>query len=220
MSDTIDRKLARQMGRWLVHKVHPNGQLSHWSTDNEREVKSYQQIGWTVEDLDDKASGWVVLPKTLTPEMLAALEPVIVQKEEYYFRSPKSVAKFAQQVFDAWVAAAPPVQIVRVRPAKDLRSTQVALVNREAFNETMPGYEGHPDQPKVFDAHGVQRFKKNRLVEKLYDHAVATGLGLHELALMDFSDADRCQFAQLIGYSVSGYGDLSYVQRMVKEKKA
>jgi len=28
---------------------------------------------------------------------------------------------------------------------------------------------------------------------------------------MDFSDEDRMQFAQLIGYSVCGYRDLSYV---------
>ncbi len=35
---------------------------------------------------------------------------------------------------------------------------------------------------------------------------------LNRLACMDFSDDDRQQFAQLIGYSLSGYGDLqSYV---------
>lgn len=35
---------------------------------------------------------------------------------------------------------------------------------------------------------------------------------MNKLALMPFADEDREQFAQLIGYSVSGFGDLSYAQ--------
>ena len=34
---------------------------------------------------------------------------------------------------------------------------------------------------------------------------------LATLATMSFTDDERSQFAQLIGYSLSGYGDLSYV---------
>jgi hypothetical protein len=55
---------------------------------------------------------------------------------------------------------------------------------------------------------GVARFKANRIVALLLD----TGkLNLNDLARMEFSDEDRMQLAQLIGYSVSGYGELSYV---------
>ncbi len=36
---------------------------------------------------------------------------------------------------------------------------------------------------------------------------------MNDLAVKDFSDEDRCQFAQLIGYSISGYEELSYVCR-------
>lgn len=68
-----------------------------------------------------------------------------------------------------------------------------------------------PMQPVIKDAHGVLRFKANALVDTLYEHGVKTGLGLNELACLKFSDEDRQQFAQLIGYSVSGYGDLRYV---------
>jgi hypothetical protein len=51
-------------------------------------------------------------------------------------------------------------------------------------------------------------FKKNAIVELL----LATGRhDLNSLARMNFSDEDRAQFAQLIGYSVSGWGELSYV---------
>jgi hypothetical protein len=34
---------------------------------------------------------------------------------------------------------------------------------------------------------------------------------MNKLALMKFSDEDREQFAQLIGYSLSGFSELSYV---------
>jgi hypothetical protein len=40
----------------------------------------------------------------------------------------------------------------------------------------------------------------------------ARPLDLNDLAIMDFSVEDREQFAQLIGYSLSGFGDLSYVR--------
>lgn len=34
---------------------------------------------------------------------------------------------------------------------------------------------------------------------------------MNKLAMLDFSKEDRQQFAQLIGYSLDGYGELSYV---------
>lgn len=74
----------------------------------------------------------------------------------------------------------------------------------------------HPIQNIVTDAHGVKRFETNRLVEKLLEVATATGFGLNELYAFGFGldgiDRDRRQLAQLIGYSVSGYGSLSYVR--------
>lgn len=69
----------------------------------------------------------------------------------------------------------------------------------------------HPNQPIVLDPRGVARFKANALVCKLLDHGQKTGLGLNELACISGIDEnDWQQLAQLIGYSVSGYGDLSY----------
>ncbi len=74
----------------------------------------------------------------------------------------------------------------------------------------------HPIQNIVTDAQGVERFEKNRLVQQLLDVATATGFGLNELHAFGFGlediDRDRRQLAQLIGYSVSGYGSLSYVR--------
>lgn len=64
-----------------------------------------------------------------------------------------------------------------------------------------------PMQPIYIDNHGVARFKENAIVRALLD----TGkLNLNDIALLPFSDEDREQLAQLIGYSVSGFGELNY----------
>ena len=66
----------------------------------------------------------------------------------------------------------------------------------------------HPLQPIYKDDHGVHRFKPNQIVRFLLH---AGPFDLNQLALMNWSDEDRCQLAQLIGYSTSGYIDLHYV---------
>lgn len=66
----------------------------------------------------------------------------------------------------------------------------------------------HPDQPLYLDGHGVVRFRKNAIVEFLLD---AGPFDMNQLAVMPFEADDRTQFAQLIGYSQSGFGELSYV---------
>lgn len=68
----------------------------------------------------------------------------------------------------------------------------------------------HPMQPIEKDEHGVVRFKKNNIVRLLLE---AGPLDLNQLAMMHFSKEDREQLMQLIGYSVSGFGELDYVSR-------
>lgn len=68
-----------------------------------------------------------------------------------------------------------------------------------------------PMQPLEIDDHGTLRFRQNEIVRKLLDHGTGTGCGLNEMALDEYSAEDRMQLAQLIGYSLSGYGELSYV---------
>jgi hypothetical protein len=66
----------------------------------------------------------------------------------------------------------------------------------------------HPMQPIFLDQFGVARFKANAIICWLFE----TGrMDLNQIAVMGFGDEDRMQIAQLLGYSVSGYGDLSYV---------
>lgn len=58
------------------------------------------------------------------------------------------------------------------------------------------------------DATGVARFEANAIVQYLLD---AGPFDMNHLACRSFSEEDQEQFAQLIGYSVSGFGELSYV---------
>lgn len=71
----------------------------------------------------------------------------------------------------------------------------------------------HPMQPLVWDGK-VIRFKENAIVRYLLDHG---GIDLNQIAMLaatlPFSKDDQSQFAQLIGYSVSGFGDLSYARK-------
>jgi hypothetical protein len=66
-------------------------------------------------------------------------------------------------------------------------------------------------QPLTTGASGVLRFKENAIVRDLLDFAAPRGFGMNEMASRDYTQGDREQFAQLIGYSLSGYGELSYV---------
>lgn len=74
----------------------------------------------------------------------------------------------------------------------------------------------HPMQPIELDEYGVARFRPNAIVKWMVD----TGrVDLNAIAMIvDFPDEDREQFAQLMGYSVSGFGDLSYASDQVVEE--
>lgn len=52
------------------------------------------------------------------------------------------------------------------------------------------------------------RFVPNRIVKTLLD---AAPIGLNELAVMEFTQSEQEQFIQLIGYSLNGFSELSYV---------
>lgn len=67
----------------------------------------------------------------------------------------------------------------------------------------------HPRQPLIVDDTGVVRFKQNRIVYALLNRCRDAGFGLNEIVREGFDADDYDQFMQLIGYSVSGYGELS-----------
>ena len=73
----------------------------------------------------------------------------------------------------------------------------------------------HPMQPLVKDQHGVVRFQANKIIQFLFDSGC---LDLNQLATMEFCRADREQIAQLLGYSVGGFAELSYVRDATYER--
>lgn len=69
----------------------------------------------------------------------------------------------------------------------------------------------HPMQAIILKD-GVARFQSNAIIEHLFDTGA---IDLNKLATMGFSKEDHMQLAQLMGYSVSGFGDLSYADPLV-----
>lgn len=73
----------------------------------------------------------------------------------------------------------------------------------------------HPMQPIVWAKDGVIRFKENAIIAWLFE---TRRLDLNLIATMDFNRDDRMQVAQLLGYSTSSFGDLSYVTKKVRDE--
>lgn len=67
-----------------------------------------------------------------------------------------------------------------------------------------------PMQPIVIDPIGTPRFKENKIVSHMLTISTASLHDMNRIMAGDFTDEDKMQFAQLLGYSVSGYGGLSY----------
>lgn len=86
-----------------------------------------------------------------------------------------------------------------------------ALLNGQTEAETSEAASvaGLPMQPIHIATDGCVRFVTNPLVRHLLDHG---GLTMNDLVLVDATDAERSQFAQLIGYTVSDWGGLSYAE--------
>ena len=65
-----------------------------------------------------------------------------------------------------------------------------------------------PIQPLEIDEQKVLRFVPNKIVQYLLENG---SIDMNQIACKGFSQEDEEQFAQLIGYSLSGFGELSYV---------
>ena len=64
----------------------------------------------------------------------------------------------------------------------------------------------HHRMQRIDNVDGVARFRRNRIVSLLLDGGP---FDLNQISKMEFSNEDYTQLMQLIGYSVSGYGELS-----------
>ena len=63
-------------------------------------------------------------------------------------------------------------------------------------------------RPMILDEQGTLRFRENAIVCHLLDDGPFT---MNDLAVGDYSIADREEFLMLIGYSVEGFSEISYV---------
>lgn len=73
----------------------------------------------------------------------------------------------------------------------------------------------HPIQP-IENVSGFARFKPNKIVQFILDNSQF--INMNVLAAMNFTDEDRAQFAQLIGYDVRGFCDLPYVSEELSHR--
>lgn len=128
-------------------------------------------------------------------------------------------------VSPAWeelrAAAEGAAELLRIREERDCGEAgsdpycrlRAALAAVQDEQEQKPADEPaapaqHPVQPLITDEDGRLRFKQNAIVRYLLD---AGPFDMNQLATLPVSREDRVQFAQLIGYSLSGFGELSYV---------
>jgi hypothetical protein len=107
-------------------------------------------------------------------------------------------------------------------PVDDPRFDEIRRELPEPVTLKERGYRPQPMQPVGQDKRGVLRFRENPIVRELLDRDTERGRvypdfpartngGLNWIAMQDFPREDEEQFAQLIGYSISGYHELSYV---------
>jgi hypothetical protein len=64
------------------------------------------------------------------------------------------------------------------------------------------------------DNEGIYRFKQNQILVDLLSSGL---LDLNIIAATPYSNVDKMQLAQLLGYSVSGFGDLSFADTDIVE---
>lgn len=96
---------------------------------------------------------------------------------------------------------------------------QVSRLGDTPIPQTHPllaaGPREQPIQPLLVDDQGMRRFKTNEAIRFLLENGK---LDLNTLAVMQAASKDREQLAQLIGYSVDGFGSLSYASDRVHDR--
>lgn len=87
----------------------------------------------------------------------------------------------------------------------------------EKNEKNISNQERNPFQPMVLKG-GVLRFRENKIVSDLLDFATPLGFDMNHIAIKEYSQTDREQFYQLIGYSLCGFHELSYVSDKTAKK--
>ncbi|MFV5329600.1 hypothetical protein ACNHE6_18620 [Enterobacter roggenkampii] len=155
------------------------------------------------------------------PECLTRPVPPRISSEELDDETLDELIDFRRCTFEYHSQQGNKVQTiihgVTLTAMLELRDRRAAMI--QGAEPVKTAYE-LPMQPLVIDAHGTLRFKENPIIRALLDYATEHGYGLNEIAREEFDAKDQMQLAQLIGYSLSGYGTLSYVTDESYERAA
>lgn len=149
----------------------------------------------------------------LTTAEMAAVDRIttfVGQKfPEFRWIMLKSVLKTASVAIVIEMRRAADEKVAKLKETVGADETGHARQQSERMAKKKPTKtRKHPMQNVELDKGGLPRFVDNAIVRYLLDKG---GVDMNEIAGLDFDQEDRQQFAQLIGYSVSGFGELSYV---------
>jgi hypothetical protein len=99
-----------------------------------------------------------------------------------------------------------------VDAVKLIRNVRYANIRELDVNDAVISEEPHHPVQPIVNVAGIARFKVNGIVRFLLENGP---FDMNYLARQSFSREDHEQFAQLIGYSVGGFSDLSYASAEV-----
>lgn len=109
------------------------------------------------------------------------------------------------------------ITFLEIFPYDGSRRTYSKINNLvEELKAKCPNYHNH--QQVYLNENGTIRFRPNKIVDWLLENASKHGYDLNRIACENFDREDQIQFAQLIGYSVYGWGTLSYCDDVVYEQ--
>lgn len=96
-------------------------------------------------------------------------------------------------------------------------------VSRRAVVRRHPWMAQFPNFEVVEKPGGTWRFKKNRIVDDLYDLHIVHGLSLNEITIRQqlgqYTYAELLQFGMLLGLSIQGFADMFPVCTRYRRKR-
>lgn len=159
--------------------------------------------------------------KELDSFTVERLEELSVEEDLYNFpptqeelNSLARIALAAKRAEPVCYADRSDIERIKSGSTTRIGSYQTNVMSIALYTTPQPAHTeqvNHPMQPLHIDEFGTIRFKANAIVQYLLDVAKNVGVTMNTIAMEGFKPEDEMQFAQPIGYSLSGYGELSYV---------
>lgn len=117
-----------------------------------------------------------------------------------YLRKLAEYAHKSRHLGSDYLSAVSPLNLISI--LDHIATLEASVAANQKYKDK------HPIQPLYSAEFDIIRFKPNKIVQYLLDNGP---FDMNHLACQEFDAEDEEQFAQLIGYSLSGFGDLDYV---------